>query len=104
MILSSLDGWTDPATMDTSMAVRAHRRSHADGVPAKLTTFSGVGEPGDGQPPVPLSSHSSRTGTRPKRAAVHDKSGMTRRPEGVVFAAGAAEAATISGPMIIGDG
>jgi hypothetical protein len=38
MILPSLDSWTDPATMDTSMEVRAYRRLHAYEVPAKLTT------------------------------------------------------------------
>jgi hypothetical protein len=36
--MPSLDSCTGPATMVTSMAWRAHRRPHAYGVPAKLTT------------------------------------------------------------------
>jgi primosomal protein N' len=38
MTLPSRDSCTDPATIETSMAVRAHRRPHAYGVPAELTT------------------------------------------------------------------
>jgi HTH-like domain len=38
MSLPSWDSCTEPATIDTSMEVRAHRRPHWYGVPAKLTT------------------------------------------------------------------